>query len=263
MTSMTPRASQKAADLLWRARLEGSRLPALPQDCRPRTLDDGYAVQDEMIARSNRSVSGWKAAATNAAARQRLGIAEPLAGPLFGDFILPAGATIATAPMIMRVAEPEFAFRVGRDLPPRQRPYELDEVMQAMAGLHLAIEVPDSRFEDAARVDAPCMLADAAFAAWFVLGPSVHDWFDRDLAAQSVSAHRNERLVGQSRTPSAQGDPREVLLWLVQDRALRAGGLRSGDVITTGTRITPIDIGPGDSVRIDFPDLGSVAVAFD
>ena len=42
----------------------------------------------------------------------------------------------------MRVAEPEFAFRMGRDLAPRDADYSVDEVLAAVATLHPAIEIP-------------------------------------------------------------------------------------------------------------------------
>lgn len=48
----------------------------------------------------------------------------------------------------MRVGEPEFAFRMARDLAPRATPYSVDDVLNAVATLHPAIELPDSRFAD-------------------------------------------------------------------------------------------------------------------
>ena len=75
----------------------------------------------------------------------------------------------------MRVAEAEFAFRMGVDLPPRPQPYSVDEVLAAVATLHPAIEVPDSRFDDFTIVGAPQLIADNACAHLFVLGPAATD----------------------------------------------------------------------------------------
>ena len=69
--------------------------------------------------RCGQKTAGWKIAATSEAGQRHIGVSEPLAGRLFADFILPDGARRDAGPMHMRVVEAEFAFRFGRDLPPR------------------------------------------------------------------------------------------------------------------------------------------------
>ena len=75
----------------------------------------------------------------------------------------------------MKVAEAEFAFRMGRDLAPRTQPYSVEEALDAVATLHPAIEVPDSRFDDFTIVGAPQLIADNACAHLFILGPPAPD----------------------------------------------------------------------------------------
>ena len=48
----------------------------------------------------------------------------------------------------MAVAEPEFAFKIGKTLEPKKLEYYLEEVMEAVDTLHLSIELPDSRFKN-------------------------------------------------------------------------------------------------------------------
>ena len=60
----------------------------------------------------------------------------------------------------MRVAEAEFAFRLKRSLPARERVYGVQEVLDAVESLHPAIEIPDSRYDDFAGVGAPQLIAD-------------------------------------------------------------------------------------------------------
>lgn len=260
---MDQRAIEKAADLLWQARLAGQRLDALPQDCRPRALDDGYRIQDAMAVRSGKTVVGWKLAVTSHAGQRRLGIDEPLAGRLFDGYVLADDVRLSAAPMIMRVAEPEFAFRLRRDLPARANPYAMAEVMAAVEGLHVAIEVPDSRFERFAEMSAADMVADDGFAGWFVLGPELKDWRDLDLSRQTVRAMRNGMIASEGTSASTLGDPRRQLLWLAKDRARRGAGLKAGDLITTGTCCAPVAIHPGDRVSVEFATLGKVGAVFD
>jgi 2-keto-4-pentenoate hydratase len=256
-------ALTEAAEILWQARLAQRRLDALPVACRPGSLAEGYAVQDAMAALAGQPVVGWKIAATSEAGQRHIGVSEPLAGRLFEDFVLGDGAVLPAAPLLMRVIEAEFAFRLGRDLPARAAPYDVAEVMAAVDGLHLAIEVPDARFERFAEIGPAQIAADDAFAAWFVLGPEVADWRGLDLPSQPVRVLRNGAPAGEGRGANALGDPRLALTWLANERAKRGGGMKTGEVVTTGTCLTPVPIAPGDRLIAEFPGLGRVNVAFD
>ncbi len=87
----------------------------------------------------------------------------------------------------MRVAEVEFAFRMGEDLPPRDAPYASEEVLAAVAGLHPAIEIPDSRYSRFTEVGAPQLIADNACAHLFMLAPPTdRDWRSLDLSKLRV-----------------------------------------------------------------------------
>ena len=259
---MNETAAKEAAEILWQARLERRRLAALPAHCRPMSLAEGYAVQDAMTALSRQTVFGWKIAATSAAGQRHIGVSEPLAGRLFADFVLKDGAMLDAGPMLMRAAEAEFAFRLGRDLPSRADLYSVDEVMKAVTDLHLAIEVPDARFEHFAEAGPPQIVADDAFAAWFVLGPEVADWRGIDLSRQPVRMMRNGVVAGAGHGADALGNPRIALTWLANERSKRGGGLKAGDVVTTGTCVTPVAVAAGDRLTAEFPGLGKLSVGF-
>ena len=50
----------RAGAILWRAWQEGTVIPSLPDDCRPRTRAEGYRVQSTFEARSAGPLFGWK-----------------------------------------------------------------------------------------------------------------------------------------------------------------------------------------------------------
>jgi len=88
---------EQAAALLWRTRVERKRIEALPDHLRPRSLAEGYAIQDAMVATAAQPVSGWKIAATSKAGQEHIGVTEPLAGRLFKNFVLEDGARLPAA----------------------------------------------------------------------------------------------------------------------------------------------------------------------
>ncbi len=237
-------------------------MTALPEACRPRTLAEGYAVQEaiETIAGSERI--GWKIAATSRDGQRHIGVGEPLAGRLFARFAHEDGAVLPAGFLHMKVAEAEFAFRFARDLPARRSDYAAEEVLAAVDRLHVAIEVPDSRYEDYAAIGAPHLVADDSCACFFVLGPPAADWRGVDLSRHPVFVLKNDAPSGSGSGANVLGDPRLALAWLVNDCARRGSGVRAGEVVTTGTCVKPVPIAPGDRIRADFGPLGAVRVSF-
>ena len=259
---MQPQRARQAADILWSAWREKRLLEALPDDCRPQSLEEGYAIQDAMAALHGGELIGWKIAATSTEGQRHIGVTEPLGGRLFAKFCHPDGARLPGGPLHMRVAEAEFAFRMARDLPPRANRYTTEEVMGAVGTLHLAIEVPDSRYLDFARVGASQLVADDSCACFFVLGDEAAGWRGIDLAAHPVVGHKNGAVAERGSGANVLGDPRVALAWLANDRAARGEGLKAGQIVTTGTCIKPVTIAPGDQVVADFGSLGRVRVQF-
>ncbi|MBK5105392.1 MAG: fumarylacetoacetate hydrolase family protein, partial [Burkholderiales bacterium] len=149
------------------------------------------------------------------------------------------------------------------DLPRRAQSYSVDEVLSAVATLHPAIEVPDSRYTDFTRVGAPQLIADVACACWFVIGPETRaDWRAVDLARHGVVAYRNGALAGQGSGANVLGDPRAALAWIANELCAYGEGLRAGEVVITGTCLTPLPVSAGDSVKMDFGEFGTLEVGF-
>lgn len=257
----------QAAQLLWQHRCAGTKLDALPAAWRPADAAAGHAIQACLPAVAGSGVAGWKIAATSSAGQAHIGVAGPLAGRLLANSVAGDGASWALAGNGMRVAEPEFVFLFGRDLPARDQPYPLEEVLAAVAALHTGIEVPDSRFADFVQAGEAQLLADDACAHQFVLGPAAAcDWRALDLRHHAVRAtvHNGgvQRLAADGSGAAVLGDPRVALAWLVNDLRQRGIGLLAGQCVTTGTCMPPLPVQPGDRVHADFGVLGQVSAVF-
>jgi 2-keto-4-pentenoate hydratase len=253
-------SAQTASDLLVRHWQEGTTLEALPLALRPANREEGYAVQAHLEATSQQPLFGWKIAATSAAGQQHIGVDGPMAGRLLAEMVYPDASAVPLGANRMRVAEAEFAFRMGRDLSPRETPYEVTDVIAAVADLHLAIEIPDSRYADFASVGAPQLIADNACAHQFVLGPKAPDlWRELDLASHRVVAKVGARYTRDGIGSNVLGDPRVALTWLANELSKLGMTLAAGQVVTTGTCVVPLEIQAGDTVAVDFGVLGQVS----
>lgn len=253
---------EKACASIWRHWQDGEVLHDLPPDLKPATREAGYAIQAFFERYSSRPRAGWKIAATSAAGQRHINVEGPIAGRLLAERLHEDGASLSLDANRMRVCEPEFAFRFGEDIAPRTMTYSVSEVMAKVADLHLTLELPDSRFADFTRVGGPSLIADNACARDLVVGARVSaNWRDVDLASHKVRARVAGRYDREGSGANVLGDPCVALTWLVNELSELGIGLRGGELVTTGTCMTPLEIEPGDRVDADFGILGSISVS--
>lgn len=251
---------QQASDILYGHWMGGTRLGALPEAVRPQSRAEGYAVQALLEPRSASPIFGWKIAATSVAGQAHINVDGPLAGRILRERLVEVGGTCPFGANHMKVAELEFAFRMARRLEPGPT-YETDEVLDAVASLHLAIEIPDSRYHVFEKAGAPQLIADNACANWFVVGPATPDiWRGLDLAAHEVTGLINDGPPRHGIGSNVLGDPRVALAWLANELSLNGLALEAGQTVSTGTCVAPMAIVPGDRVHGDFGVLGTIEV---
>jgi 2-keto-4-pentenoate hydratase len=257
-------SSHEAARLLWTCRQSGSVIDSLPTELRPLDISAGHAIQAALPAVADQPVIGWKIAATSAAGQAHIQVDGPLAGRILDSFVYPIGATLSLAGNRMRVVEPEFAFRMGDTLPPRANPYTVAEVVAAVASLHPAFEVPDSRFAVFTQAGKAQLIADDACCGRFAFGPAAPStWRELDLAAHRVhatvrGADGRVRYTRDGEGRALLGDPRTALLWLANELSALGIGLRAGDWASCGTCMVPLEILPGDHVAADYGTFGRI-----
>ncbi|MBR0783551.1 2-keto-4-pentenoate hydratase [Bradyrhizobium iriomotense] len=251
-----------ASRLLFQHWRDGTKLDALEARLRPQSRTEGYAIQAGLETLSRGKLFGWKIAATSVSGQKHINVTGPLVGRIMSDTVIADGGTASMKGNAMRVGEPEFAFRMGRDLPPRATPYTVDEVLAAVGSFHPAIEIPDSRFTDFASAGEAQLIADNACAHRFVLGAATSaDWRAMDLVEERPQITlRGKRYVGHGK--NVLGDPRVALTWLANELRGLDITLRAGEVVTTGTCHPPLPIQAGDHIAADFGVLGKVSVGF-
>jgi 2-keto-4-pentenoate hydratase len=163
----------------------------------------------------------------------------------------------------MRVIEAEFAFRLGSDVKPQDlSALSVEQVMAQVDDLHLAIEIPNSRYQDFLTAGEAQLIADFACASHMVLGAALTtDWRHLDLAAQVVQVSRGGEVIAQGLGANALGDPRVALTWLANELIRYGMHLQAGEVVITGTCVVPVPVQEGQTLSAQFPGLGEVCVA--
>ncbi len=243
-----------SARLLLSARRDPTqKLHSLPEVMRPQTEEQAYLVQRAIMVELG-EIGAWK-----------VGSPSPT-GP-FTCAPLPAAGVQAspghasTEQCTDQGVEAEIAVKIAHDLPPRDQPYAPEDILAAIASAHPAIEILQSRYVDVDRVDPLSNLADSLSHFGLVVGPAIADWRPIDLAAEQVALIVNGTEM-KRRTGNPAGDMMRLLVWLANQGARWAGGLRAGQYVTTGSWTAKDFVPPGAEVRVVFDHAGAAAMRF-
>jgi 2-keto-4-pentenoate hydratase len=220
---------------LWKS---GGQVAGLPDGLKPATIDDGYDIQDRLVANLGLAVAGWKLGLGSPKQRLDTGAGASIAGRIFAAKCHQPGDTILLPDAAPVTIEFEIAFVLGRDIRPDAS--EIDP-MAAIGETRVTFELVRSRFLDRRTAGWPSFAADNAAFEALVVGATV----DRaELAAIAASAvvladgeERARALAGEDAT-----DPTRAYVDFVATARRRGMVLPKGSIISTGTVTKPFNI---------------------
>jgi 2-keto-4-pentenoate hydratase len=244
-------ATENIATLFISAHREGRQFPA-PADAAPATAQEAYLIQDRVFAALHPGVraSAWKVGAP------RPGV-EPTAAPIPPACVFPGPARVSVAGFHMIGVEIEVAFRLGRDLAGE---ITRDAAAAAIAEALVTIELCDTRLVDGKQAAPLWKLADCQLNAALIPGSGTRDWRAIDFSGQRAELRIDAQPVAEVVGAHPLGNPLALLPWLAKHCASRTGGLRAGDVITTGAWTGMHIVTTGTEVVARFPGIGEARV---
>ena len=249
--------SVDAARFLIAARQTGVAGPRLPAECRPQSLGQAFAVQQrtaELLRETRQdSIAAWKSALpspekTVVAPIYASGTAEAAAGP------------VAASTAVVRI-EPEIAFQLARDLPPRDTPYTEAEIDAAVGGARLALEVLGCRYLSPEHASLPELLADHMFNQGLVLGPRISSP-DAAPGCMTITLNVDGVEVEQHAGIHPNERPKAGLYWLANFLREQGLGLTAGQHVITGSYAGFLDVPANKDVELTYGDLGVLKVRF-
>jgi len=244
-----------AANALLDARRTVTPIADLPDHLRPVSEAEAYAIQDELIVAYG-EIGGWKVGAPTPDA-------TPLCAPMPRAWIAPDAAVLSAAHFRFRGLEAELAFLIGGDLPQRAMPYTLDEIKDAIASAHPAIEVLESAFIEPANASRLSTMADLQNHGGFVYGPALPDWQSISFEGETAALAVDGSVRAEHTASSTSGDYLFGLLqWLANEGSARTGGLRAGQFVTTGSWTGVTRALSNSAVDVQFTTIGRVSLTF-
>ncbi len=240
----------------------GTPVAPLREWLEPTDSEGAYAVQainTRFWESQGRRIIGRKAGLTAEAVQKQLGVDQPDFGVLFDDMRIADGGNLDPARCIQAKAEAEIAFVLGADLPATDTTAE--QVAAAVASVHAAIEIVDSRIADW-KITFADTVADNGSSAFFVLSDQGLPLAGLDLEGAAMTMTVNGNVASTGIGSAALGNPLNAAAWLA--RTLAAGGdpLKAGDILLAGALGPMVVLTAGDEVRADVAGIGTCSFSF-
>ena len=201
---------------------------------------------------------GWKAGFGAPAAQAKFKLSGPLTGYMLQSALVENGGTVSLTGWKKPIAEPEICVRMGTDLPAGATEAQ---VRAAIASLAPTFELVDLAFppEDVEKV-----LASNIFHRHVVVGPSDTSRAGAKLDGLAASITRAGTEIAATKDLEAiTGRVVDTVRRVADVAAQFADGLKAGDIIITGSVVTPIPIEPGDKeMTFRLSPIGEVSVRF-
>jgi len=252
---LTTDQRDEAARHLLAARHARQPGPRLTEGCRPTDFEDALAIQQRVQELLGVSPGGWKCSVPTAE--------RPVA---YAAIFAPTIARASPFPVIAHGGrtriEPEIAFVLGGDLPARTTPYNEAELRAAIAETRLVLEVLDSRYADPSGLTFPELLADHVSNQALFVGPVLRDALSRPLEGFPIAVDGASGPLHRRDGHHPDGHPLRPFLWLANFLATRAevGGLKAGQIVTTGSYAGALDVPIATPISVTFGDLGAIRV---
>src|SRR5262245_45749723 len=152
-------------------------------------------------------------------------------------------------PALSGSIEPEIAFVIGKDLPPRRQPYSEAEVRSAIGETRLVLELIGSRYQQPKDASFLEKLADSASNQGLYLGPAVPGGPTPGMSHFPISIESRGKNIFELEGKHPDGHPLTPLVWLANFLPARGQHLRAGEVVTTGSYAGVIEVPMGDPLR--------------
>ncbi|MGY4349018.1 2-keto-4-pentenoate hydratase [Bradyrhizobium sp. GM7.3] len=245
-----PSERESIADELVRAHLTGRSVvsSSLPVPLSPASAMQVQALVQERLARP---VGGWKVAI----GPQQLPIAAPLLDlyPDCSEVSLSQNCTI----------EVELAVYLRKDLPWREAgSYERSDILDSIENVVLGIEVIGGRFDSAANVPFLSFLADNLGNRAYVIGDNVPLSALSEVNGLDCHVTLDGEPLYQAPASHPAGDPLSPLLAYANAQSDHLGGLKAGQVVTTGSLCGVVPVRAAGLLEARVAQVGQVSVRF-
>lgn len=249
-----------AAKELAERRAAGTSGDLLIPELRPTSFEQAFAIQQAVAeifkASDNNPIAAWKCLLPTAE--------KTVVAPIYQADVYHQSTTCPLYPSTKGLArvEPELAFEIARDLPPRSTPYTEAEIDEALGYTRLALEFIKSRYHTPSEATHFDALADGLVNQGLWLGPVLNPQEGLETSCFELSVDIQDGDTLQKSAIHPNGFPKAGLYWLVNFLSAQGIGLTQGQYVITGSYAGVLDLPLAQVCKFKYGALGQFAVTF-
>lgn len=229
-----------------------------PIDARPESgpasVEQAYTVQQAVWRKQARQLrpTTWKVGAPD---RQTIATTAAVLPQRIVKSLLQSPAQVPATLLRRLGIEAEIAVCFGRNLPLRAEPYRREEILDAIASVHVAMELVDTRLNDPDAAGPLWRLADSLLNGGLVLGEAIPNWRTLNFSGLAVRVLANASCLVETLGRPPLDDLFYCLPWWIE----HVGGAQTGDIVTTGAWNGVHWVDLPTKVAVEFAGIGSVS----
>ena len=226
------------------------------------SVEDTYEIQRRVIAARvarGEKVVGYKVGCTSRAIRRQFGLTEPICGRLMAPHVFFGDAVLQWHDYISCAVEPEFVFKIGKDLP--HEVTDERQLVDAIEYVSPGIEVHNYKFWFGKPTLQELVASNGIHAA-LVIGTEKTLPAKLDFEMEGVGLFKNGELVASGIGAEILGGPLKSLRWLANHLVRRGEHLRAGQIVIPGSAVELVAAEPSDGIVARFTHAGSVQAEF-
>ncbi|MGI2096023.1 hydratase [Shewanella glacialipiscicola] len=254
------RCIKPAAKELAMRRAAGTNGDLLNSELRPTNFEQAFAIQQAVAeifnTTDNNPIAAWKCLLPTAE--------KTVVAPIYQHDVYQQSATCplyASNQQLARV-EPELAFEIARDLPPRATPYTEAEINAALGNTRLALELIKSRYHTPSEATYFDALADGLVNQGLWLGPVLNALEGVDTSGFKLKVNIQDGDTLQKTAIHPNGSAKAGLYWLVNFLSTQGVGLTQGQYVITGSYAGVLDLPLAQICHFEYGALGQFSVEF-
>lgn len=200
----------------------------------PATIEAGALAQAAAVRLIGRDVTCWKVAINP----DRI----PVSAPILDLYVAGKDGQVEVNRAGAKGMELEVCFRLSDDVPVPDpaRPLTRADLLTRIGAIHFGVELLGFRIAEEDKAPFPLFLADRLGNHSFVLGPQIEQAdFDRiaaqDASILDVTVQNHDDILFAGKPKHPLGDPLKPMLAYANSPMDKLGGLRRGQVVTTGS----------------------------
>lgn len=255
------RINDKISNRLYNAFLNHKPIDFI-KECSYMNELEAYKTQDLLINNLKKTdgsyIIGYKISMTSSETQSIAKTNEPAYGTILSNRVVQNGASISFASLFEPLIEPEIIFILMDNLSSNPSKEEILDKVKIAPG----IEIPDSRYKNwFPNFKLADLLVDNTATGFIVVGETIDPLSYKELGNVNMTLSFNNNVKCSGNSSEVLGNPINAIKWLAQKLDTHNKKLLKGQIVSSGTFISPIPIQNG-TYKAVYNEIGSVEVTF-